>query len=266
MKNLFYFCVFLAGAFTLMQCDDVSAPEVAPAFQESTTSASGKKQPFVIYAVVSDQWLPQNTFDLAISGKPGSSIHVDWGDNSTSEITFDGSPDFTKTYEAPGRYRITVTGDVDQIDFVGSSYGGGLFDSINVSRLRRLVDVTVAMTPGPAVFDLSENKELLWVALFGVPELKKVILPKRHRIPYINVSGPNQISTKEIDDIINNVYDNAVKGKVFGGSIELEKLIYLNDGDEGYGELVGPPSPAAIDKLVELRDVYGWRISPPITE
>lgn len=266
MKNLIYFCVFAAGAFTLMQCDDASAPEVAPEFHESTTSASGKKQPFVIYAVVNDQWLPQNTFDLLISGKPGSSIHVDWGDNSTSEITFDGSADFNKVYGAPGRYRITVTGDVDQIDFVGSSYGGGLFDSINVSRLRRLVDLTVGLTSGPAVFDLSENRELLWVSLIGVPELKKVILPKRHQIPNINVSGPNQINTDEIDNIINNMYDNAVKEKMLGGAISLEKLFYLNNGDEGYGELVGPPSPAAIDKLVELRDVYGWHISPPITE
>ena len=231
MKNLFHFCIFLAGAFALMQCDDVSAPE----FEESITSASGKKQPFVIYAIVSDQWLPQNTFALDMSGKPGSSIHVDWGDNSNSEITFDGSPDFKKTYSAPGRYRIVVTGDVDQIDFVGSGYGAGIFDSINVSSLRRLADLTVGLTPGPAVFDLSANRELLWVSLVNVPELKKVILPKRHRISDINVSGPNQISVEEIDNIINNIYDNAVKGKIFGGSFGLKKLFYVNEGEEGYG-------------------------------
>jgi hypothetical protein len=200
-----------------------------------------------------------------VSGTVGATISVDWGDGTSTELTFDpGNGTLEKSYDSPGRYKVTISGDIREITFFKSSYGEGVFDSINVSGLRNLAGIRVGLTHGPRSFDLSANRNLTEVSLTNVIELSDIKLPKRHRINYVSISGPNQLGTTVVDHVVKSTYDNAVKGKIYNGHFNVQHLFYLNEEDEGYFDLVGPPSPESVNMLKELRDVYGWEVHPPI--
>jgi hypothetical protein len=251
--------IIVAIAALLMQCDE-SPQKVTPVFDESSTSAAAKKQPFVIYAVTREDY--QNHFGVVLSGPAGHSINVDWGDGTSNQLEFNQYDfiELVREYNAPGRYRIVVSGKINEITGFKSSYGEGVFDSINVSGLKSLGSVRVGLTHGPKTFDISNNKNLYEVHFGDVQELSTVILPNRHTIRSVSINGPNQLTTAEVDYIVANIYENAIRAKIFEGYFGLLKQYWLNPGDEGYGELVGPPSPSSIDKLRELRDVYRWEV------
>jgi hypothetical protein len=250
--------IIVAIAVLLMQCAE-SPQEVTPVFDESSTSAAAKKQPFVIYAVTREDY---HHFGVLLSGPAGHSINVDWGDGTANQLEFnqDNFIELVREYNAPGRYRIVVSGKINEITGFKSAYGEGVFDSINVSGLKSLGSVRVGLTHGPETFDMSNNKNLYEVHFGDVQELSTVILPNRHTIRSVSIDGPNQLTTADVDYIVANIYENAIRAKIFEGYFGLLKQYWLNPGDEGYGELVGPPSPSSIDKLRELRDVYRWEV------
>jgi hypothetical protein len=64
--------------------------------------------------------------------------------------------------------------------------------------------------------------------------------------------------------VVKSTYTNAVKEKIFNGHFNVQNLFHLNEEEEGYYDLVGPPSPESVVMLKELRDVYGWEVHPPI--
>jgi hypothetical protein len=260
MKTLSRWIILMACAYLLQQCEDTSSPAVK--FDDATTSAA-KNDPFVLYAIPWNE--PPYTFMIELFGKVGSTISVDWGDGTSSGLTFDqANGSLEKSYEAPGRYKVTFSGDTRDITFVKSSYGAGVFDSINVSSLRNLAGIRIGLTHGPELFDLSANRNLTEVSFTNVIELSDIILPKNHRINSLSIAGPNQLGTAVVDRVIKSVYDNAVKWSIYNGYINVQKVFYLYEGDEGYLDLVGPPSPESVVMLKELRDVYGWELVPPI--
>ena len=169
-----------------------------------------------------------------------------------------------KTFDPAGRYKITITGDLDEITGLHSAYGEGVFDSVDFSALRNLGGIRIGLTSGPAVIDVSKNRKLYEVWLTNVNELTRVILPKHHRISSVSISGPNEMTTAEVDYVIESIYTNAIKGGIYNGAFSVADVFHLNEGDEGYGELVGPPSPSSVDMLRTLQNEYGWDVTPPL--
>lgn len=96
--------------------------------------------------------------------------------------------------------------------------------------------------------DLSANTKLELVDLFHVTLPEWLILPEEHYINSITLSLSDRlISSDEIDLLINNLYDNAVKRDIYDG------MIALTGSDT--------PSANAVEKIRVLTDKYRWKIA-----
>jgi hypothetical protein len=257
MKTIYQSIFLFVILFSLSQCEE-STETSAPGSADAGTTALGNNE-LVMYAHASP-----DKFLVYIFGPAGTTVNVDWGDGSSEQVAIGegGGEDLEKYYDAPGRYEVIVTGDIRQLTGLQSGYGEGVFDSINLSGLRNLQSIRMGLTPGPAVFDLSANKNLREVWFTNVNELTQVILPKKHSISTVSIAGPNLMGTAAVDAVIVNIYNNAVKQQIFNGSFNAMEKFYLYEGDEGYNNLVGPPSESSVAMLRILQDDYGWEIVP----
>ncbi len=222
-------------------------------------------EPALTMLAYSSRIRPEN-FSIRLSGSPGSEINVDWGDGSTDsyimlDLHIDGSTELAHTYPAVRNYFVSVTGAaVQNITHFYSYYGGGQMDNINLEHLPELVDLRIGLTRGPKVVDLTHNPKLEYVDCREVRGLEKIYLPISHNIRSIDIRGPiggSQITTSTIDNIINNIWANALMKNLKIGVMALERSEGSNSG-----EMIGPPSEASLVKLRELRDSYGWVIDP----
>jgi hypothetical protein len=262
MKILCRTLILLACAFLLQHCEETDAPQVKPAFDDVNTSAA-KINTFVFYAIAAENTFPVNSFLFELGGTSGFAVSIDWGDGTSIEFSFDeNNENIEKIYDTSGRYKVTISGDIREITSFKTYYGQGVFDSINVSGLRKLESIRVGLTHGPQSIDLSSNTQLRDVDLTNVYELSEILLPRKHRIQSISIAGPNQLTTPVVDRVIKSTYDNAVRARIYFGYFNAQKLFYLYTGEEGYDELVGPPSATSLAMLQELRDVYSWEVHP----
>jgi hypothetical protein len=202
-----------------------------------------------------------NQFEFSLNTVPGSTLTVDWGDGTSESFAFTSasSHDFTKLYPVAGEYFVTVTGDIDQITDFYSFYGHGMMNGINFEQLTALVEVRLGLTTGPSVIDLSHNLNIQDVRLPGVPELTDLILPVDHQIHFIDISGPNSLTSAKVDYVINSVYTNAVSHSITNGNISVAGSWWEAPEEPLF---IGPPSTAALEQLVKLRDIYFWAVAP----
>jgi hypothetical protein len=202
--------------------------------------------------------LPSPVFDMTLDGL-GGVIDVDWGDGTTIE-TYDFSVtpnlELSHAYAIPGVYYITVTGAIDQITEFYCYYDNGEASEMHFEHLPALRVVRYGLKNGPKVIDLSNNSQLDFINIAGVPDLERIILPATHNIDFILVSGPNLFNTAAIDEIINSIHTNAVAGGIHNGVFGLRE----SWADEET-PLLGPPSAAGLVQLDELRTLYGWNVS-----
>jgi hypothetical protein len=193
-------------------------------------------------------------FSMILGAEEQADITVNFGDGTIENYSIPaGSVVEAVHIFDTGNYVITVSGDVDKITSF-EPYWESVVERIDFSDLTNLKEILA----GPygnielASVDLRYNQKLELLSLSGF-RLDTLLLPSTHFINNINVSGNPMLSTAEIDEIINNVYTNAVANNITGGYFNLTK---------SSGGMVGPPSADAIDKLRALRDTYGWTITP----
>ena len=193
-------------------------------------------------------------FEMILEGT--GTVNIDWGDGIVESGSLGVNTFFTHVYAATEVYYITITGDIANITEFYSYYGGGKATDVNFEHLTGMTSLRFGLTTGPAVLDLTHNVNLTFVNIAGIPQLEQLLLPPTHNISFILVHGPNLLNTADIDGIINSIYTNAVANTTHGGVFGLS----VNWAGE-VEPLIGPPSPAALAQLVELRDDYGWEIS-----
>ncbi|HYC86552.1 MAG TPA: hypothetical protein VEB86_15070, partial [Chryseosolibacter sp.] len=103
--------------------------------------------------------------------------------------------------------------------------------------------------------DVSKNRRLR--RLYGPSSTltKSIILPNTHELNFIASGSPN-LPTEVVSAMISSVYKNAVRKKIYNGDFELASILAEDPA------FPGPPTAEDMAKLIELRDVYGWRIFP----
>ena len=195
------------------------------------------------------------TFEFELATADGASLFINWGDGSPTEALSQTSHD----YPANGNYPITITGDIDKITFFYSFYGQGMIDAINFQHLTALETIRFGLTRSPRVLDLRRNTKLNLVLVPELENLEHLYLPAEHSINYIMMHGSNQMTTPAVDAVINNIYQNTIRKNIMNGWFGLAASWAQPEEDES---LVGPPSPAAIDKLQYLHENYGWTFEP----
>ncbi|HYC86166.1 MAG TPA: hypothetical protein VEB86_13130, partial [Chryseosolibacter sp.] len=222
------------------------------------TKALNAKHAFTISAIVTDENEPYNQFLIYMAGTRGS-ITVHWGDGTSTNYPLGGTQfEVAKLYAAPGRYEITVTGDIRNITFFQSSYGQGVFDNINFRPLTGLEGLRMSSLPGPEILDVSRARNLQDLTPTDIKNLREIRLPHQHELWAVSISGDTSLTSATVNALINSVYQNAVK-KQRWGFFHLPKFPY---DETRSSEMVGPPSAASIAQLTELQNKYGWEIVP----
>lgn len=221
-------------------------------YKDLTGELNGKAlQVFLPAAFTLTTSLHDYPFRMMIEG--ASELVVDWGDGTT-ETSVNGE---LEHQYSPGQHHISVTGDLANVSGFYAYYGDGELDSISFQHLPNLQHLRMGLHNGPAVVDLTLNPRITSIDVSGLASLREVRLPENHHINAMSFSGPNELGTAQVDAIIHNVYDNAVRNDIRSGSIDLNKE-WFNWG----AEILGPPSQDATDELIYLRDNYDWSVNP----
>jgi hypothetical protein len=194
----------------------------------------------------------ETTYSMRLMGDPGT-LNIDWGDGTRESFILRQDTLATHTYYSPACCAINITGDLDKIRYVHADHSN--INNINVQGLSTLGEIRLGYMQGPSVIDFTHNVTLFAIFMPAVSRLKQVILPPASifQAYFIDVSGPNQISTADVDNLIDQVYVQA--SRPVAGSLILNNALFPD-------EFVGPPSPSGMDKLRALRDVYYWYILP----
>lgn len=193
------------------------------------------------------------TLSMWLLGRPGT-LHINWGDGTNESFTLGPvSARLTHTYSSPGCCQATVTGDIDKILLLHTEDSD--ISNIDVQGLSGLVEIRMEHMQGPTQIDFTHNPALYLLFMSSVSRLQHVTLPPAsvYQSYQIDVTAPNQMTTADIDALIDQAYTQATHPNA--GS-------FLLADPSSPNEFVGPPSPAAMDKLRVLRDVYFWNISP----
>jgi hypothetical protein len=251
---------FMIALAVLCSCteQDLIAPapksKLATATSETKTHVRGKA--FTIGAVVIEG---STEFRFFLGANGSSEISVSWGDGTTStHVVSEAYTTLAHNYSQPGNYPVNITGDLRKIVSFNTSYYAARFNSISFAALPALESVSIFLTSGSSVLDLSKNFRLTSVSVVAVEGLETLILPERHTINDLGFMGPSSwITTEAVDAIIDNIYSNAVKRKIFEGNFFLNADYIAEDGS-----IIGPPSATSMAKLRILKDEYHWFISP----
>lgn len=217
-------------------------------------------KPAFTMAAVIEYTGPEWPFNFYLDGKDGTLLTVNWGDGAIESYTLAGyHTECSHIYANVGSYPIDLTGQLENITYFYSFYGGSVFSEISFKRLPNLSEIRYGLTAGPAVVDLRFNQKLEFAMLSNLMDMETLLLPNRHSLTYIDICGPNKLTTADVDAIIDNIYRNVIRQNIRDGGIGLHATWYADEGDYS---LVGPPSAESMIKLQYLIDNYGWDYYP----
>jgi hypothetical protein len=164
----------------------------------------------------------------------------------------------TLGFPSGGNHLITITGDLDKITYFKSAYGFGMMDAIDLRHLTGLKEFHFGLSHSPAVLDFTFNKSLEYANIIGLGELHTVIPPQDHAVGTISIDGSNSFTTSSFDDLISRLYQIAVNTNEKGG-LSFAESWYQEDEST-----LVPISEASREKMLIMRNTYGWGFYPNI--
>lgn len=212
--------------------------------------------PAVTFVALADANSPQD-YSIRLSG-PSGDIAIDWGDGTSGIYSIDSFDAQEHHYTYPGKYFVSITGDLQHVTDFYSFYGGGpMVDHVDVSQLSELNDIRIGLTISPPGIDLTKNKKLTALMLIG-NDMSETLIAPDNILRSVSIDGPNNFTTASLDAFVNVLYQSVVESGRTEGYISLYALWYEYEDDT----MIGPPSAEALIKLRSLRDDYGWTIAP----
>ena len=199
-----------------------------------------------------------NIFQFELWAAPGW-IDADFGAAGAIGIRFDEITQwqsFGLLNTEPQEYEVIVTGSLDKVTKFIQDHGG-LLSELDLSGFINLQEIRMVYHPITSL-DISANTKLEILSLAAMTELVDVTLPSDHFIRHLNIPGDNALPTAEIDELIGNIYANAISKNIDNGIVNIS-----TEGDGGVN-ILGPPSESSFTKLRDLRDNHGWTIIPDI--
>jgi hypothetical protein len=190
----------------------------------------------------------------------GKTITINWGDGTIETHTFtEGYGGRSQIYmehyySSVDEFTITMTGDLSNVVSVISPLTTVEMISINFDKLTNLVEVHMPYN-SLETLDLSKNRHLQRVYAPSSTLTRNIILPKTHEISFMASGSPN-LPTKVVSAMIESIYRNAVTKGIYNGRFELASGMVEDP------TFPGPPTEEDMEKLIALRDVYGWTIFP----
>jgi hypothetical protein len=156
--------------------------------------------------------------------------------------------EFTELYLPDGNYSIEITGDIQMITGLESfGYHTGIKTMVGFQHMTALQGFSPGMYFNDEI-DFSHNAHIKFIDLWFLESPDWLILPEDHSIKIFTLFlTENPASGEQLDRLLNNIHRNAVEKSIHNGSFSFADTEY--------------PSSAAMDKLFELHDVYGWEIN-----
>ncbi len=195
-------------------------------------------------------------FSLGYQGE----ITIDWGNGHIetdipSEVY---STDFARKYGDNKKYFVSITGDIDKITEFYSYYGDGPIKEITLTNLPNLEDFRNGYNGpnmSPKVLDFTNNQKLTDINVSNSASLKQIKLKNNNSVMFLLIEDCHNISTADLDEIINPVYNSVVASGRMNGVISISNL---PDAEQ---PTVGPPSENVWTKLSILENDYNWTIN-----
>jgi hypothetical protein len=202
-------------------------------------------------------------FIMEVDGYAGD-LMIDWGDGVIEPGLLYTVNVREHIYEKPGRYFVSITGDLTQVNTVAfRGWGASETDRINTENLPSLINLQFEHTPAPTVVDVSHNEGLA-LLYFWSTDVEQIKISSIHPpISGVEMEGSRYVTTASIDAIIDAYYNYALSGH----SVEYVFISWSYTPDPvNYMiiQAVGPPSPSSLDKMRILQNTYGVDFAPDV--
>lgn len=173
-------------------------------------------------------------------------VNVVWPDNSKE--THNLPVELYREMDA-GSGTMRISGDLKNITFFRAfGYNTGISEIYGLKHLKAMQTFYPGLLFLEDQLDLHQNRELAHIDLFHATLPEWFRLPQQHEIRGVTVTlADRNITTGEIDLLVNNIYKNTVRRGIYNGTLHLT-------GSDA-------PSANAVEKIQILEDEYGWDVN-----
>jgi hypothetical protein len=214
------------------------------------------------FTIVAHTFGSSPDFTCRIGAEAPAKIFIDWGDGSSQEpFDLTSSSELKHAYQnasSGSRYYVSITGDIDKITMCSFFYGYAEFSQINVENLPALKSFDAGFNGpyGVKTYDFSNNSNLEELTLAYISKTESIILPVKNKINSISMNEIPTLKAESLNNLIEKLYNAVVASNRRNGTI------YLNNGDPSNHNYVVPPSAESINKLLILKNQFGWNVNP----
>jgi hypothetical protein len=217
-------------------------------------------EPGVTFTAYGTDFMPdQYDFEVkftSVNDVPAT-FWIDWGTGGILEEATRPT-EFPYAYMAfakPDPYFVSIGGDLDKLGELNIP-NTGYVREISLKHAPALREFSATNNFSPVSYDFSHNPELVSVGLsFSSVETFSVSASANPKLKFVYFNGNPQFSPSALNQIILDLYASAGVNDLHDGALSLPVHPVS-------GEILGPPTPEAIDALEALRDTYNWTITP----
>ncbi len=206
-----------------------------------------------------------------INGDAGKEVVVDWDDGTFTTLILKplpGEPPYydgitgsftldhvytTTTHPVPRH--VSITGDIESIRQLNFGYSVYI-KSLSLQNLTGLIDARVWFQNSLETVDFSSNKNLQMIGVGYNESMKSFTIPQTNKLKFL-ILEEMDLTTEEIDKVINDLYQNVTAHNIMEGEFRLSKI--AEDGSSY--EYIGPPSEDGLAKLDILANYYLWNVN-----
>ena len=193
--------------------------------------------------------LPYFDFYLGTSSETTQPFIINWGDGTEEAITPNSdNMSYTPkhTYAQPGRYNVSLAGDLAAVERLGFSFLS--VDNVALRTLPELRAFGMSNVKGADSLDLSHNPKLESLGL-TYADVRYFDITHNPLIKYLSLEGNIDFPVPVLDRVLTDLHDHAFAQQIYQGEINLRQ--------NRRGGLIGPPSPH-VRALVGHMGELGW--------
>lgn len=227
----------------------------------SLASLSSDPISAVLQPALTVTWtLPGST--IYLDGRAGAHLNIDWGDNHSENNTPLQNTGYAHTYATPGKYFVSITGDLNAITFFEIEYQDGI-NHVSPVHLPELQDFRLPLCEyTSSKIDFSANPKLANIDLGGVRgNLRDIDISNNVALLNIDLQA-GLFSDTVMNKLIDNLYASCQAGNRKNGYMNIHTILYDNPYNPANRDMIGPPGAAQVEKLNKLISDYQWFVFP----
>jgi hypothetical protein len=189
-----------------------------------------------------------NDFFIGTREESTAPLVINWGDGTEEVLPPLRPGTYTPKhmYAGPGRYHVSVVGDMQAVEYV--SFMFTRLDDVSLRALPELRNFDIIDSKSPDSLDLSHNPKLVGLSL-AYSDVRYFDIGNNPLIKYLILEGNVDFPVPVLDQVLTDLHDHAFEQQIYQGEINLRQ--------NRRGGLIGPPSPAVMQLLYHLSEL-GW--------